>query len=180
MWSEEVTQSFNAPAFTISHNFWGGWCQYDACDCRDGNFSGKFSGGDKRTYFRNNSPSFATNLLYYQYDSIKENVLQHTFVLLIDGKEVPQWAYETYQIENNYTGFVVNNDYLISLRTGKHTIRLTETDGNGGQQYALSWFRISSAVSTGDEDMTRLTVIMLCGIAGSAATIYEYKRRRKE
>lgn len=158
----------------IIHNNLGGWCLYPACDAYDPYYNGMFTQGDQRTYFRNNSPKLETNLQYNAVDA-----RNHSFALVIDGLIMDPSLYTVYQLEGkDYAGVELKNDLIISLRTGKHTIRLTERDPFGNMHYALSWFRISSAVNTGDEDLKRITVLFVCGLTGAALSVLEFRKRK--
>ncbi len=169
----QATKQVNA--LKIIHNNLGGWCLYPACDAYDPYYNGMFTLGDQRTYFRNNSPRLETNL---QYNAVSAR--NHSFALVIDGIIMDPSLYTVYQIEGkDYAGVELKNDLIISLRTGKHTIRLTERDPFGNMHYALSWFRISSAVNTGDEDLKRITVLFVCGMTGAVLSVLEFRRRKQ-
>ena len=171
--------------FNVSHTFAFsqlfpslGWCLCESCDAYDSGFSGKFTYGAEKTWFKSQTPQLVTNLLFRD---------THSYILVIDGKEIVNDTYVKYVIYcnegENVARIQLNNDYIVSLTPGKHTIRLTEKDGNGNLHYALSWIRISSSSVpvTGDSAdsgvMLFLAAASAAGIVLSASALGKRKRQ---
>lgn len=161
----------------VIHNYHGGWCL--GCDAYDSTYSAKITAGaGGRTYFRNNSPVFYTDLLYRgggdgHWFRIEIDPASERTKKVIDNPPVAVHG-------DQYAAVTLDNSILISLRTGRHSIYIYEFDGKGNYHVTkLDSFRVSSAVDTGDTfDSTQMVGLIVLGLTGAAFSIIMLKNKR--
>jgi len=176
--SEKLAYSKEIPTEHDNRN--SGWCFYLGCDtCLS--LDARITSGANRTYYKNNTPVFTTNMIYRKDDG-------HTYKVVIDGSTIKSVFYEVYDCGDNKLGIKLSNELVSTLTNKEHRIQITES-GNGGSHTTKDpnskysdgsyWFRISSAVDTGDTfDSPRIAVIMVLSLGGVVLSYLTIKKKQ--